>query len=203
MLVQRAALKKQSRLSSPTVKRQLTFQKCHERQQIIWVPFKDAAGLWSNIPVDAVLKSNGAGILFWVDEAGDACPASVANLSPPSRPAPILAPPRPRGAAIRRYAVGGAGAAPAGGVTTHSREASGHRPEDITIPVRGARWKAWRHRICAARTRQGRQRTENGLPASGSSAARDKGDRASVSAELASRSAGQRNALPHKRGPET
>ena len=64
------------------------------------------------------------------------------NLSPPSRLAPILTPPRPRGAAIRRYAVGGAGAAPAGGVATHFREASGHRPGDITIPVRGARWKA-------------------------------------------------------------
>lgn len=129
---------------------------------------------------------------------------SSENLSPPSHSAPILGLPRPRGAAIRRYAVGGAGAAPAGGVTTHSREASGHRPGDITIPVRGARWKAWRHRICGARTRQGRHRTEKRLkPVSGSSAARDKGDRASVSAELASGSAGQRNALPYKRGPET
>ena len=49
------------------------------------------------------------------------------ELIPALVPAPILTPPRPRGAAIRRYAVGGAGAAPAGGVTTHSREASGHR----------------------------------------------------------------------------
>ena len=65
-------------------------------------------------------------------------PAPV-NLSPPSHPAPILTSPRPRGAAIRRYAVGGAGAAPAGGVTTHSREASGHRPGGTTAPVRGAR----------------------------------------------------------------
>jgi hypothetical protein len=88
---------------------------------------------------------------------------SVPNLSPPSHPAPILTAPRPRGAAIRRYAVGGAGVAPAGGVTTHSREASGHRPGGTTAPVRGARWKAWRHRICGARTRQGRQRTEKRL----------------------------------------
>gem|GEM_PF-2980206 len=73
------------------------------------------------------------------------------NLSPPSHTMPILTSPRPRGAAIRRYAVGGAGAAPAGGVTTHSREASGHRPGGTTAPVRGARWKAWRHRICGAK----------------------------------------------------
>ena len=60
----------------------------------------------------------------------------------------ILGPPRPRGAAIRRYAVGGARSAPAGGVTIHSREASGHRPGGTTAPVRGARWTGWRKRPC-------------------------------------------------------
>ncbi len=40
----------------------------------------------------------------------------------------------------------GVGAAPAGGVTIHSREASGHRPGDTMIPVRGARWTGrWHH----------------------------------------------------------
>jgi hypothetical protein len=40
----------------------------------------------------------------------------------------------------------GVGAAPAGGVTIHSREASGHRPGGTTAPVRGARWNGrWHH----------------------------------------------------------
>lgn len=94
-----------------------------------------------------------------LSHSGRGSPDSLAkNLSPPSPPAPILAPPRPRGAAIRRYAVGGAGAAPAGGVTTHSREASGHRPGDTSIPVRGARWngRPVPGSSCVQRTRQRR-----------------------------------------------
>ncbi len=37
------------------------------------------------------------------------------------------------------------GAAPAAGFARQTREASGHRPGDITIPVRGARWTGRRH----------------------------------------------------------
>jgi hypothetical protein len=63
------------------------------------------------------------------------------NLSPPSPHPPYSPRPSPkRGGHPEVCQWLGDGSAPAGGVTIHSREASGHRPGGTTAPVRGARW---------------------------------------------------------------
>ncbi len=51
----------------------------------------------------------------------------------------------PRGSHPEGKPLVGVGAAPAAGFAPRSREASGHRPRDNTIPVRGARWTGRSH----------------------------------------------------------
>jgi hypothetical protein len=76
------------------------------------------------------------------------------NLSPPLRRVPILGPPHPRGAAIRRYAVGGGEGGACGRPYKPDSGGFGDRPGGTTAPARGARWKARRRRTGKARTRR-------------------------------------------------
>ncbi len=59
----------------------------------------------------------------------------------------------PRGSHPEGKPLVGMGAAPAASLASWTREASGHRPGDTRIPVRGARWNGrWHHAFVPCRT---------------------------------------------------